>query len=399
MTQHCPTPLEQLFEAATGKRALTVGVPAARGPERRFPLTPEGAALLVQREMDVRVERGAGEAIHYTDTRYLQAGARIVSRAEAWGCDIVICLSALDVIDASQMRRGALLLTLQGSALESAAAMRVLLDRHVIVLALDLMGDSDGHRPFADILNEIDGRAAMAVGAALLADAEHGKGILLGGVAGVVPCEVTVIGAGIGGMAAARSAIGMGATVRIFDTDVYRLRMAQDILGAGVIASSMHPRVIVNALRTADVVVASQTSVPHAVDSDVVASMKQGVVIFALETYGAPTALTAVFPSMPQVDLAQDSRLRRDLDDRGPRQCYVNALGTVPRTVAMALSNTLTNMFTDIVSCGGGMSNTLKLRPGMQRAVFTYMGKPVSADLARVLGMRPVEISLLLSFS
>ena len=89
-------PLEQLFAVATGKRALTVGIPAAEGPARRFPLTPEGAAMLVARDIDVRIEKGAGAAIHYTDTRYLRAGARIVSRAEAFACDIVICLSPLN---------------------------------------------------------------------------------------------------------------------------------------------------------------------------------------------------------------------------------------------------------------------------------------------------------------
>lgn len=389
-------PLEQLFAVATGKRALTVGIPAPEGPARRFPLTPEGAAMLTAREIDVRIEKGAGAAIHYTDTRYIQAGARIVSRAEAFACDIVICLSPLNPEDARRLRRGALLLTVL-DALMASPAVALLLEKQVVTIALDLIADNEGHAPFADVLNEIDGRAAMAVSSALLADAEAGKGILLGGVAGIIPCEVTVIGAGIGGMSAARSAMGMGALVRMFDPDVYRLRRAAERLGPGVVTSSMHPRVLVNALRTADVVVASQTNPPHAFDNDVVERMKEGVITIYLDGYGMPSA-TPMFPSMPMADLASSRRrIRQDADS--PRVCYVNAAGTVPRTVAMALSNTFNSMFTDIAGCGGSTSNTLKINAGMRRAVCTFLGKPVNVVVARALGMRPVDINLLLQFS
>lgn len=389
-------PLEQLFAVATGKRALTVGIPAAAGPARRFPLTPEGAAMLAARDIDVRVEQGAGGAIHYTDTRYLQAGARIVSRAEAFGCDIVICLSPVTADDARRLRRGALLLTVF-DALMASPAMAALLEKQVVTIALDIISDREAHAPFADILNEIDGRAAMSVASALLADAEDGKGILLGGVAGIIPCEVTVIGAGIGGMAAARSAMGMGALVRMFDPDVYSLRRAARELGAGAVTSAMHPRVLVSALRTADVVIASQTVPPHAFDNDVVEQMKEGVITICLDGYGHPTG-TPVFPSMPVLDLAGSHRRIRQSGD-APRVCYVNAAGTVPRTVAMALSNTLNAMFAELAGCGGSTSNTLKLNAGMQRAVCTFMGKPVNVAVARALGMRPVDINLLLQFS
>lgn len=391
-------PLEQLFAVAAGKRSLTVGIPAAAGPARRFPLTPEGAAMLAAHDIDVRVEKDAGAAIHYTDTRYIRAGARIVSRAEAFACDIVICLSPLAPVDARRLRRGALLLTVL-DALMASPAIPMLLERQVTTVALDLIADRDGQAPFADILNEIDGRAAMAVSSALLADAEAGKGILLGGVAGIIPCEVTVIGAGIGGMAAARSAMGMGALVRVFDSDVYRLRRAAGDLGPGCVTSAMHPRVLVNAMRTADVVIASQTNPPHAFDSDVVDQMKTGVIVIHLDGYGAPSA-TPMFPSMPAVDLAGSSRrIRETADGDTPRVCYVNAAGTVPRTVAMALSNTLHAMFGELIGCGGYASNTLKINPGMRRAVCTFIGKPVNVTVARALGMRPVDINLLLQFS
>ncbi|MDE5929885.1 MAG: alanine dehydrogenase, partial [Muribaculaceae bacterium] len=127
---------------------------------------------------------------------------------------------------------------------------------YINCIALDLIENSDSRKPFADILNEIDGRAALAIASSLLADSVHGKGILMGGVAGIVPCEVTVLGSGFDALAAARTAIGLGATVRMFDNDSYSLREADRMLGPAVITSAMHPRVLVSALRSADVVVA-----------------------------------------------------------------------------------------------------------------------------------------------
>ncbi len=125
--------------------------------------------------------------------------------------------------------------------------------RHVIVLDMGRITDERGSRPFADILREMDGRGAIAVASSLITDAVHGKGIILGGVTGVIPCEVETIGADMAACAAARSAIGLGATVRMFDNDVYRLRDALMQLGPGVTGSSLHPRVLESALRSADI--------------------------------------------------------------------------------------------------------------------------------------------------
>ena len=388
-----PTPLEQLLEVAAGKRSLTLGVPASVSDvDRRFPITPEGAAMLVSRGIDVRIERGAGECIHYPDERFARSGATMVSRAEAFACDIVLHLPPVALHDVRAMRRGAMLLTLFHPDSQSVAALRALLERHVIALALDLVTDVDGHTPFADILDEIDGRAAVAIASSLLADSRHGKGILLGGVAGIVPCEVTVIGAGLAGIAAARSATGLGAMVRIFDTDVYRLRRAGRELTGAVVPSSMHPKVLLSALRSADVVVATPLTVPHIVGPEAVAEMKLGVVTFDLGE-----ASRRVFPSMRCVDLA--SAHPSDNTMEGRRVCYVNAAGAVPRTVAMALSSTLCGMFTDILNCGATFSNALRLHPGMQRAVLTFMGRPVNMRTAATLGMRPIDINVLLQFS
>lgn len=389
-----PTPLEQLLEVAAEKRNLTLGVPAStNGADKRFPLTPEGAANLIARGIDVRIERGAGADIHYSDDAYLRAGVHLVSRPETLLCDIVLHLPPVAPNDARAIRRGALLLTLFHPTAQNDIALRLLLERHVIALALDLIADDHGNHPFADILDEIDGRAAMSIASSLLADSIHGKGILLGGVPGVIPSELTVIGAGLAGIAAAKSAIGLGAMVRIFDTDVYKLRHAGHELGPAAILSAMHPRALISALRTADVVVASPLDVPHIITPEVVSEMKRGVVTFCLGDNPRP-----IFPTMRCMDLAHQ-RPSGDIVTEGRHICYVNATGAVPRTAAMALSNTLQALFGDIMMCGGTLNNALKLRPGMQRAAYLFSGHVVNPRIAAIIGARPIDISMLLQFS
>jgi len=390
-----PTPLEQLCDVLTDKRKISIGLPAASSAgERRFPLTPEGAAMLCERGFDVMMEAGAAEAIHFSDDSYRQGGVRIVGRAEAFACDIVIHLPAVTLADARHMRNGAVLMSLLPADHQTPEAVRCLLRRHIIAIALDLIADSAGHRPFADILSEVDGRAAMAMASSLLADPVHGKGILLGGVAGIVPCEVTIIGSDIAARAAARSAMGLGATVRMFDNDVYRLRDALHELGdSQVIGSALHPRVFAGALRSADVVIATPTRYPIEIGVDVVDEMKRGVIAFDL----AHSAASCLFPSLQCVDLAR--ACPSDCSPRAQvRTCYVNAGSAVPRTAAMALSTTLLTLFDDIIVCDG-LSNALKFNKGLSRAAYTFLGKPVNPDIARILGARSLDISLFLQFS
>ena len=386
------TPEPQPSATATMRRRLSIGLPAAADPrERRFPITPEAAGMLTDRGYEVRLESGASTPIHYDDTAYMRQGAVITSRAEALQADVVITLSPLRGADIRTMRRGAMLLTLLRSVATCADTVAELLRRNIVTLAIDLLGDREGHTPFADILSEIDGRAAMALASSMLASPEHGKGILLGGVAGIIPCEVLILGAGIAGRAAAASALGLGASVRMLDNDVYRLRRAAELPGCAAATSVMHPRVLENALRTADVIVNTPMTQPCIISAAQTSLMKRGVIIMDLLGEGP-----SVCPSLPEVDIASPETLRAVPE--GTRICYSGLGNAVPRTAAMALSNTFLWLLNDMMDCEGAI-NTVRLLPGVQRAVVTFLGKPVNPRVAATAGMRPIDISLLLSCS
>ncbi len=185
-----PTPLESPVETMAGRRRASIGLPKCdNAAEKRFPLTPEAVSALTRMGFEVKMERNAAARIHYADADYALAGARIVGRAEALQAEIVIHLAPLEIADIKCLRRGALLLSLANFSRQQAAeVVRELVERRVINIAIDLVRDDHGNRPFGDILSEIAGRSAMTIAAGMLADPVNGKGILLGGIAGVIPC-------------------------------------------------------------------------------------------------------------------------------------------------------------------------------------------------------------------
>ena len=159
------TPLEAPAPTLEARRNATIGLPKCDNPaERRFPLTPEAVGALTRMGFVVNVESGAAAFIHYPDEAYARAGARIVGRREALQADIVIHLAPLEMAGIRMLRRGAILLSLANfSRRQGAEVVRELIARRIINIAIDLVRDPLGNRPFGDILSEIDGRSAMTI--------------------------------------------------------------------------------------------------------------------------------------------------------------------------------------------------------------------------------------------
>ncbi len=384
-----PEILEQPSATAEAPRHVTIGLPCA-GEDRRFPLTPEGAALLIDRGFRVKIEEGAAAPLHFSDEAYTRAGAEVTSLADVLSADIVIRLSPLRAREIALMRRGTMLMTLLRPEAQRPEAIKALLSRHIIAVALDLIEDGRGNNPFADILSEIDGRSAIMAAAALLSTPYGGKGILLGGISGIVPCEVTILGSGIAARAAARSAFGLGAMVRMFDNDVYSLRRAQRDLGQWVVGSALHPRVVGNALSTADVVINTLTPTPtqpFTVDSLMASRLKGEALVFDL----APSP-GKMFPSLSTAPFSGM------MPPRGSRCCLTDAGSATPRTAAMALTNTFATLLGELTACDGA-ANALRLLPGFQNAAYTFLGKAVNREIARIAGVRPMDINMFLSLS
>jgi len=386
-----PEILPKQQKNAVRRQTISIGVPASACPlERRFPITPEGAQSLVEHGFRVVMEKDAGAPIHYSDANYARCGAEIATRGCALACDIVIHLAPLSVSDIRQMKRGSMLMTMLNLALVTPEYIAEINRKSIISIALDLVRDDSGNEPFADILNEVAGRAAIALASAHLADSHNGKGILLGGVAGIIPCEVTIIGSGIAAIAAARSACGLGATVRMFDDDIYSLRRAVRELGPCIIPSAQHPKVMHKALVSADVIILTQGAFPPVITAEQTSLLKKGVITFDLSQNPGHS-----FPAMMTEDAGTHS-LRTIT--AGSRICYTHPANAVPRTAAMAISNTLITMFSRLTSREDA-ANAFKLSPGLQSGTMTYLGKIVNAQVAGKLGCRAQDISLFIQLS
>lgn len=379
--------LEQAVKVESDRRDITIGLPSGLPyGESRFPLTPEGTTQLVEQGVNVRIEQGAGAPIHYSDAAYLRAGAEIVNRAETLRADIIITTAPLTPAEAAAIRRGSLLITLSPVLLANPEFARSLMRARVNVLAADLISDGE-HRLVADILHEIDGCASIAIASAMLTDLVHGKGILLGGVTGIIPCEVTIIGSGMGAIAAAHNAIGLGATVRMFDNDLYSLRRAGRVLNHKPVASAIHAKVLRSALQTADIVVVTPTSKPFVAPLDCADVMKSRVLVFDL-TDRPGTA----FPTLSLIDLSRSASTQIQASDT--RACYYNVGCRVPRTAAMALTNALTGNFAFVKEAWATpFSMAAPLRPAM----MLYWGKCVSHTLSHLLQTPYIDFNILSS--
>ena len=379
------------------QRGITIGLPAnpVQG-ERRFPLTPEAVKVLVDDYgFNVFIEEGAGHAIHYSDNAYASNGATVTKRAETFHTDIVISASHLSAADIGRMRRNATLWTVMRPAAIGRTMLESLNQRAITTLSLTALTTSTGHYPVADILAEIEGRAAVAVAAGFLADGVHGKGILLGGVTGIVPCEVVILGGTTAGVAAALSSRGLGATVRLFDNDPCRLRNAEVALGHSVIGSSLHRKVYLGALHSADVVINTLTgdeSRAAVIDHEEASTLKKGAILFDLNT-----PENTVFPSLRLVDLSPAVEALPKLTER---TCFINAGSAVPRTSAMALSNAIVPMLANLAqSDDHTFMDAVRMNSFLGTGLVTFAANVVNREAALATGMKWVDPAIMQRFS
>lgn len=355
-------PQTQTATAETEKErsGIHIGLTAnyADTDETRFLLTPEACGLLTSAGIRISMEAGAGVDISFSDEKYSEYGVRIVSRDEALKCNTVLSYQPLRPDDIRKMTPGAALLCMMDNQLFEAAAIHALIERRIACGCLDNMYSHHDVSIFADIVDEINGRAAIMYAQEALSYLGGGKGVLLAGVAGLNPCEVLIIGTGTECIAAANAAAGTGATVVLMDNDVSSLQLARSDCYHPIQLVAVHPRVLTNRVKTADVIITGTTTHPFEFPKSLSSSLKDNVYVLDL---------TESHPSL-----------------------------SVPRTVAMALSNPMVNFFNEmtIKNDFNGMMVTTK---GVQRGMVTYEGKLVDKLIGSYLGMPSIDLRVMLS--
>lgn len=384
---------EKEFFCNRRSRRLVVGMPneTAKG-ENRICLTPESVGILVEMGHEVILQRGAGDGAHYTDSEYCDRGARIVETLEeVYAADIILKVTSVSLRETEYMRERQVILSSMKLFDLKREAVVAMMQKKVTALGFDIIRDKDGFYPVVRIMSEIAGNAAIMIAGEYLSNSRGGKGIVLGGISGITPAEVVILGAETLGEYAARAAMGLGATVKIFDASVNRLRQVRERLGERVFTSVFHEPVVSKALKTADVLIGAvrclERSDTMIVREDQVKLMKRGAVIVDLsvdqggciETSGPTTREKPVYTYEGVI-----------------HYCVPNVLSRVARTASIAYSNVLLPLLQEAAR-QGGFARLLKTDAGLRNGVYVYNGILTKNVLADRFGLISRDIDLLLA--
>ncbi|GHT36235.1 alanine dehydrogenase [Bacteroidia bacterium] len=372
-------PHELLKELSKANTRLLIGIPRERGErERRLALTPEAVDMLTEAGHRILFESGAGLGINYSDSHFSEAGAEIVDTPdEVFQADLIIKVLPPLVAEVALMKPRTILFSMVQFSIFSQAAYEAMIQKRIHAISYELMTDRQKTPPILTLLSEIEGMAALTIASSLLSNQQGGKGVLLGGIPGIAPTELVIIGAGTAGTAAARAALGMGALVKVFDNDINKLRLLELSLGQRVFTSNFHPKVLQNAFHSADVVIGAMNYLRshrrYLIAEELIHTMKKGALIIDLSTNQGGCFETTCYltPADPEI-FEQYGVLH---------YCRPNISNSVARTASMAFSNILVSM---LISLGDSSTfqNILKEDDCFRSGVYMYNGKPVNSYIS-----------------
>lgn len=386
-------PEECLLREIKNNKKLVFGIPKEnQAIETRLSLTPEAVAIIVEEGHEVLIEAGAGMGMNYTDLRYAEAGATIVETAEdAFSADIILKISPPTPQEVAMMNDRASVFSMLQLSLYSRDSIMLMMKKKITAIAYELIKDEQRNFPVVSSISEIEGMTAISIAAQYMSNENGGKGLLLGGIAGVSSAEVLILGAGIAGSFAARTALALGAQVKIFDHDINKLRKLHLQLGQHIFTSVIHPRVLFKALAGADVVIGTlkyiNGSERFMVSEELVRTMKKGAVIVDL--------------SVDQGGSFETSECRNLSDPVYERcgvihYCVPNLSSRVGRTASMALSNIFTPLALKIAGCGG-VRNVANEDYGFRHGMYLYNGILVNRLIGKHFNLPSNDIGLLMA--
>ncbi|TDO19216.1 alanine dehydrogenase [Pedobacter duraquae] len=385
-------PKETMSEVKSRNNSLHIGIPKEISfQENRIALTPLSVALLVNNGHKVVIETGAGVGANFSDQDYSEQGAIIsFNKREVFDADVLVKIAPPTFDEIEMMHKGQTLISAlqMGSLKES--YLKALLAKKINALSFESLRDEGNILSVVRAMSEIVGATSIFIAAEYLSNVTGGKGLMLGGFTGVPPTEIVILGAGTVGEYAARTALSLGAEVKVFDSSIYRLRRLQNNLGSRVFTSVMQPIVLGKAITTCDVVIgairASHGRSPCIVMEETVSRMKPNSVVIDV--------------SIDQGGCFETSEVTNHKDPVFRKYdvihyCVPNIASRVPRTASYALTNIFTPILVDIGDMGGLM-NVIWDKPGIREAVYIYQGHLTSKDLANMFNLPCKDINLLI---
>jgi alanine dehydrogenase len=385
-------PQEAMMEVKSKKNSLYIGIPKETSfQENRIALTPLSVGLLIQNGHEVVIEAGAGLAANFLDNHFSEQGAKITyDKTEVFKTDIIIKIAPPTSDEIDMMKMGQVLFSTIQMSTAKVEYLQSLMRKNVTALSFEYLRDEGNVLSVVRAMSEIVGATSVLIAAEYLSNVFEGKGLMVGGITGVPPTEIVILGAGTVGEYATRTALALGAEVKVFDSSLYKLRRLQNNIGSRVFTSVIQPAVLEKALLCCDVAIgairAEHGRSPCIVSESTVSKMKPNSVIIDVSIdqggcFETSKITNHKVPTFRKYDVIH--------------YCVPNIASRVSRTASYALTNIFTPIIIDIGEMGGIM-NLIWERPGIRNAIYLYQGKLTNKDLSERFNIPMKDLDLLI---
>tara|TARA_R110002072_G_scaffold118631_1_gene250689 strand:- start:98160 stop:99359 length:1200 start_codon:yes stop_codon:yes gene_type:complete len=362
-------PQEETLEISKQRGDLFIGIPKETYfQEKRICLTPDAVAAVVANGHKVLVEKGAGSEAGFSDKDYSEAGAQLTNDIKkVFGCPIILKVEPPTIEELELINPKSVLISALQLKTRQKSYFNALAKKKITALAFEFIKDEDHSYPAVKALSEIAGTASVLIAAELMVNAKKGNGLLFGNISGVPPVEVVVIGAGTVGQFAVRSALGLGANVKVFDSSITKLRNLQSTVGRTLYTSTIQPKNLLKALRRCDVAIGAvrgNNRSPIIVTKSMVENMKKGAVIIDVSV-----DMGGCFETTEMTSHDQPTHIKYDVIHYG----VPNIPARYPKTASISISNIFTPYLLEIAECGG-LENAIRFDGGLKNGLYFYRG-------------------------
>ena len=384
-------PQEETLEIVKQKGELFIGLPKeTHFQEKRICLTPDAIAAIVANDHRVLIEKGAGEKAGFSDSDYSEAGAELTDdKNKVFGCPIILKVEPPSLDEIELINPKTILITALQLKTRDKVYFEALSKKKITALAFEFIKDEAHSYPAVKALSEIAGTASVLIASELMANNELSNGMLFGNISGVPPAEVVVIGAGTVGEYATRSALGLGANVKVFDTSITRLRNLQVKVGRPLYTSTLQPKYLMKALRRCDVAIGAlkgTNRAPVVVTEDMVEKMKNGAVIIDVSI-----DMGGCFETTEITSHDQPTKIKYGVIHYG----VPNIPARYPKTASISISNIFTPYLLNMAE-SGGLENAIRFDSGLKNGLYFYRGILTNKAVADWFGLPYSDLNILL---
>lgn len=384
-------PQEEMLEVLKHKGNLFIGIPKETSfQERRVCLTPDAVSALATNGHRVLLESGAGDGANFSDTDYSEAGAEITKdTAKVFSCPILLKVEPPSLEEIKLINPQTILISALQLKTQHKKYFEALASKRITAIAFEFIKDEDGDYPAVRCLSEIAGTASILIASELMANNKNGNGLLFGNISGVPPAEVVILGAGTVGEFAARSALGLGANVKVFDSSITRLRCIQTNLGRALYTSTVQPKNLLKSLKRCDVAIGAvrgKNRAPILVSEALVETMKPGAVVIDVSI-----DMGGCFETSEVTSHNNPTFVKHGVT----HYCVPNIPARYSRTSSISLSNIFTPYLLNIGELGG-IENALRFDKGLKNGLYLYHGILTNKSVADWFGLSYNDINLLI---